>query len=95
MMRYLLAPQPPDSIEMLFVAVAVLVATAAAAAVYLLPTIIAYRKQKGNRAAILALNIFLGWTFLGWLIALIWALKIDPVDLLSNANFPGRGRGTG
>jgi len=26
-----------------------------------------------NMDAILILNLFLGWTFLGWVIALVWA----------------------
>lgn len=47
---------------------------------YFVPTIVAYRKHKASRAAILAFNFFLGWTFLGWVFALIWALKVDVVD---------------
>lgn len=39
-----------------------------------LPTIIAIRKNHVNVVAIFVLNLFLGWTFLGWVIALIWAL---------------------
>ena len=39
---------------------------------YLLPAIIGANKK--NFAAILALNILLGWTVIGWIIALIWAL---------------------
>ena len=45
---------------------------------YLLPTIIAYSKKKRDRVAIMALNILAGWFFLiGWIIALVWALKED------------------
>lgn len=44
-------------------------------ALYLLPTIISWKKK--NRAAILVLNILLGWTVLGWIISLIWALTKD------------------
>jgi hypothetical protein len=47
---------------------------------YFIPTIIAYRKRKANRAAILAINVLLGWTFVGWVVALVWALKVDAVD---------------
>jgi hypothetical protein len=32
---------------------------------YLIPTIIAYSRQKTNRGAILAVNVLLGWTFVG------------------------------
>ena len=45
--------------------------------IYFTPTIIAYSREKRNANAILVLNIFLGWTIIGWLIALIWAFTID------------------
>lgn len=48
-------------------------ATAVALLVYPLPGWLAYRKSHEKRAAILALNLFLGWTFLGWIAALAWA----------------------
>jgi hypothetical protein len=44
-----------------------------ALAVYFLPTIVAWRRQHQSETAIMVLNLFLGWTFLGWLIALVWA----------------------
>lgn len=42
---------------------------------YFVPTIIAANSKRPNTGAIFALNLFLGWTFLGWVIALVWALK--------------------
>jgi len=45
--------------------------------VYLLPTFIAYRKDKKDKLAILLINIFLGSTFIGWVIALVWASTTD------------------
>ncbi len=50
------------------------------AALYFIPTIIAFNRRKGNRNAILVLNIFLGWTFIGWIVALVWALSNEKVD---------------
>ena len=44
---------------------------------YFLPTIIAFGKSKRDAGAILALNFFLGWTAIGWVVALVWALKQD------------------
>lgn len=41
---------------------------------YFLPTIIAGRRKHHNLGAIITLNLLLGWTLLGWLIALIWSL---------------------
>lgn len=42
---------------------------------YFCPAIMAYQAKKKDKSAILALNILLGWTFIGWVIALVWALK--------------------
>lgn len=44
-------------------------------ALYFLPSILCYNKKHGNQVAVL--NLFLGWTFIGWVVALIWALKKD------------------
>lgn len=43
-------------------------------AVYFLPSIIASHKKHRNAEAISILNLLLGWTILGWIIALVWAL---------------------
>lgn len=42
-------------------------------AIYFIPAVIASSRKHKNGAAIIALNIFLGWTMLGWVIALVWA----------------------
>jgi Superinfection immunity protein len=42
-------------------------------AIYLVPTTIAVNRKHNNVAAIAVLNILLGWTFLGWVVALVWA----------------------
>jgi len=44
---------------------------------YFLPTIIAAVKSKRDTLAIFLLNFFLGWTFIGWIVALVWAAKHD------------------
>lgn len=44
---------------------------------YFLPGIVASQRRHKNRGAIFALTLFLGWTFLGWVIALIWALTAN------------------
>jgi len=43
--------------------------------IYFLPSIIG--KNKKNASAILVLNLFLGWTFIGWVVALIWSYTKD------------------
>jgi len=44
-----------------------------ALAVYLIPSIIGWNKR--NADGIVATNVILGWTLIGWVIALIWALS--------------------
>jgi len=43
------------------------------AVIYFVPAVVAFSRRKINRVAILILNIFLGWTFVGWVLALVWA----------------------
>lgn len=45
-------------------------------ALYFLPTIIALARRRHNTLAIFLLNFFLGWTFVGWVVALVWAVKV-------------------
>lgn len=49
-------------------------------ALYLLPTYEAWRKESANLASIALLNIFLGWSLIGWVAALVWAFKESPVQ---------------
>lgn len=50
-------------------------------ALYFVPWIIAASRNHHNRSSIAILNLFLGWTFIGWLIALIWsASSVTPVN---------------
>ena len=48
--------------------------------IYFIPSIVATKRSHHNRLAINILNIFLGWTFLGWVIALTWAC-INPIQI--------------
>lgn len=41
--------------------------------IYFLPGLIANGRDHKNTAAIFILNLFLGWTALGWIISLVWA----------------------
>ena len=41
---------------------------------YLLPGIVAQYGDHKHAGAIWTLNILLGWTFLGWVAALVWAM---------------------
>jgi len=44
---------------------------------YFLPAIIALARNKRDTLSIFLLNFFLGWTGIGWIISLVWALKVD------------------
>jgi hypothetical protein len=41
--------------------------------IYFVPTVIAIGRGHRNATPIVLLNILLGWTFLGWVAALIWS----------------------
>jgi Superinfection immunity protein len=49
------------------------------AALYFLPALVARRRAHPKTTAIFALNLLLGWTFVGWVAALVWALTAPPV----------------
>ena len=44
-------------------------------AVYFIPTMAGAKKR--NAGAIFVLNLFLGWTLVGWVVALVWACTKD------------------
>jgi hypothetical protein len=50
---------------------------------YVLPSILGWKKKQ--RIAIVLVNLLLGWTVLGWIAALVWALT----DVPMNAAQPG------
>jgi len=43
--------------------------------IYFLPSIIGHNKH--NAAGIFLVNLFLGWTFIGWVVALFWACTAE------------------
>lgn len=44
------------------------------AAVYFLPGVVASGRAHHNAGAIFLLNLLLGWTVLGWIVALVWSV---------------------
>ncbi|MCL1096304.1 superinfection immunity protein [Shewanella kaireitica] len=40
---------------------------------YFIPAALASHREHNQKLAILMVNLFLGWTFLGWVAAFIWA----------------------
>ena len=85
-----------------------LVATVAALPVMCAPTIIALFRDHRCFLPIFLVNLLTGWTFFGWVVALVWSVTPDPsragADLASRASaLPnelgrrtlGRGRAAG
>jgi len=42
---------------------------------YLLPTIIAFKKRHQSKRSIFFTNLLFGWSVIGWVLALIWGLS--------------------
>lgn len=47
--------------------------------IYFMPYEIAASRRHPSKWAIGALNLFLGWSFFGWVAALVWSLATNPV----------------
>ena len=45
------------------------------AAAYFLPTVIALVRKVPNVGSVIVINLFLGWTFIGWIVALAMAFR--------------------
>ena len=47
--------------------------------IYFVPSLIAVNRRHHNSTAIFVLNLCLGWSFIGWVVSLVWALtKVEP-----------------
>jgi len=45
---------------------------------YMLPTLFALARSHRNTTPILIVNLFFGWTILGWIVCLAWAFSAQP-----------------
>ena len=54
--------------------IAELVLITLAMLIYFLPSLIALLRQHKNKLAIFLLNLFLGWTIIGWVSSLVWSV---------------------
>jgi Superinfection immunity protein len=52
-----------------------------AAALYFLPALIGLLRGHHNFMSLLMLNLFLGWTFIGWVGALVWSFVAKPAPV--------------
>lgn len=53
--------------------------------VYFLPSVISEARHHRNDAAIFILNLLLGWTVLGWIVALIWSFTSPTVAVQASS----------
>ncbi len=49
-------------------------------ALYFIPSIVGFIRKHRNRAPILVINIGTGWTMIGWIICLAWAVSPNVED---------------
>jgi hypothetical protein len=47
---------------------------------YFIPMANAHDQAHPNAVMISLLNVFLGWTLIGWIVAFVWAKRISPVE---------------
>ncbi len=61
-------------------------------ALYFLPSFIAALRHHHSGTAIFVLNLLLGWTALGWIIALVWSFTGVPraIQLFANTIYSNR-----
>ena len=77
----LLAASTADTVSAFFAVLLVLVVSIG---LYLLPTIQAISRGQPNTTAIIIVNVALGWTLVGWVVAMVWAVKEpEPVIIAS------------
>lgn len=46
---------------------------------YLLPSYEAWRRKHDNLMGVVLVNVLIGWTLLGWVIALVWSVMKPPI----------------
>lgn len=69
-------PNIPEVLAAIFGAVV----GSVSAIIYGIPTLIAVNREHTQTSAIGVLNFLAGWTFLGWVIAVVWAVSNNSGD---------------
>jgi uncharacterized membrane protein YhaH (DUF805 family) len=54
--------------------------------IYFIPTIVAIIRRARNAVGVVVLNVLGGWTFVGWIIALVWSIIDKQQGNSSNSN---------
>jgi hypothetical protein len=74
------AQAPMSSLSLIVLSVGVLL--------YFLPTIVAAMRRLRNLAPIVVVNVLLGWSVIGWIIAMVWAVSTQVVGTPPIASTP-------
>jgi hypothetical protein len=69
-------------------AILLLIFLAVGLALYFLPALIAGSRHHPNATAIFVLNLLLGWTFIGWVVSLVWSFSRPAAPLLYAPAYP-------
>lgn len=48
-------------------------------ALYFVPSIVAVARKVTHQGSVIVINVFLGWTFIGWVVALAMACRTSQV----------------
>lgn len=51
---------------------------------YFLPTVLAFYRKVSSPWSVLVINLFLGWTLVGWVVALALAVRTPPPKTTAN-----------
>jgi hypothetical protein len=71
-----------------FIALGTLAGIAFSLALLFLPTLVARSRNHPNTLLIFLVNLFLGWTFVGWVVALVWACTRPGAPVLYAPVYP-------
>ena len=52
--------------------------------IYFFPTMICLLRRHNNKIPIFIVNILLGWTFIGWVVALVWSFTSNTENQATN-----------
>ena len=55
--------------------------------IYFVPSFVAFGRERNGGAIVL--NLFLGWTLVGWVVALAWAASLPRKEVSPAPNDPG------
>ena len=47
-------------------------------AIYILPALLAWKRQSSRRWRITLISLLLGWTFVGWIVAMVMTFSYEP-----------------